>query len=105
MKALYLICTLGATVFLSGCTSTKPSWSGIYPSEVQSWKITAVEQAPNLHFMGPDLASTHTREWFSVGIRSPKEIAGWHSAGFTANQALKWRMQGYNLQDAVKLTQ
>lgn len=104
MKKVMLASAFGTIMLLAGCSSPSP-WAGIPADERQSWISMGFSPGSAHHFRESGFTPADTREWVKAGIKSPKEITGWHQAGFNAHQALKWRLRGLTLQDAIELTQ
>lgn len=104
MKKAILVCVLGVTTLLAGCASPSP-WADIPDEERQSWISMGFASDSAHHFRENGFTPAETREWVKAGIKSPQEITGWYRAGFSAHQALKWRMKGLSLQETIELTQ
>lgn len=104
MKRPTLLCTLGVTLLLVGCSANHSPWASIPTDEKLAWQGIGMNALAAKELRGNGLTPAGTREWLKAGIKSPQEIAGWHRAGYEAHQALKWRMKGLTLQDAIALT-
>lgn len=101
MKTAMLAFVIGVSALSVGCSSA-PSvkWSNLTMDESASWQKAGYNVTDASLLAHHGLAPTDARTWVNSGIKSPHDIVGWHSAGFTPNEALRYRLEGKNLNDA-----